>query len=190
MALRHCFLSDSQLSRARLHTWQDAEWQCLEAKTKGMDEAWRHMLNVCVIGTAPSSDDRLAAGLDPSCKLPADETPFSVPRVALASLDVNIGWPLPAEELSGQHKEKCAFLSNVCCAPGARRMGAARSLIDFAAHHAAARGVRHLYVHVAVGNPNAAALYMDAGFSVEAEESTGEAHLLGRPRRLLLYRAI
>ena len=168
----------------------DAEWQALEAKTRGRDEAWKHVRVACLVGTAPlkTTVDPLAADLDPSCKLPADDS--SPPRVVLATLDVNIGHSLPAEELCGQHTAQCAYLSNVCSAPGARRMGAARSLVDFAVDYVRARGVRHLYVHVAADNSSAAALYGDAGFTVECEETSTQAHLMSRPRRQLLLRTV
>jgi ribosomal protein S18 acetylase RimI-like enzyme len=169
----------------------DAEWQALENKTRGRDEAWKHVRVACLVGTAPlqASGDPLAAGLDPSCKLPA-ENDSSSPRVVLATLDVNIGHSLPAEELCGQHAVRCAFLSNVCCAPGARRMGAARTLVEYAVDYVRARGVRHLYVHVAADNSSAAALYVTAGFAVECEETSTQAHLLSRPRRQLLLRTV
>ena len=166
----------------------DTEWQALEAKTAGRDEAWKHVRVSCLVGTAPVSDD-LCRGVDPSCKLPAEDDSFS-PRVVLATLDVNIGHSLPAEELCGQHTAQCAFLSNVCSAPSARRMGAARSLLDFAVAYVRARGVRHLYVHVAADNSSAAALYVAAGFDVECEETSAQAHLLSRPRRQLLRRTV
>ncbi len=132
----------------------------------------------------------LCAGLDASCRLPGSGD--APPSVVVATLDLNQGHTLPAEELSaaaGAGRER-AYLSNVAVAAGARRRGAANSLISFASDAARKAGVRHLYVHVVADNEAARALYAAAGFSVETEESAAAAHGLGRPRRLLLHKAL
>jgi ribosomal protein S18 acetylase RimI-like enzyme len=113
-------------------------------------------------------------------------------EVVLATLDLNTGAALPAEELvgaSGSAGER-AYLSNVAVAPAARRRGYAAALVSAAAARARAAGVRHLYVHCVADNAPALALYTAAGFVVEAQESAADAHLRKHARRLILTRAL
>ena len=130
----------------------------------------------------------LCEGLDASCRVPRGEGDGV--DVVLATLDINRGATLPAEELGGTRggTSSRAYLSNVSVAPGARRRGLAAALIRAAEARAAAAGVRHLYVHCVADNAPAAALYAAAGFAVEAEETSAEARALARPRRLLFHK--
>ena len=132
----------------------------------------------------------LCAGLDASCRVPAGGgAPL---RVVLATLDLNRGAVLPAEELVGDLGRGAAraYLSNVAVAPGARRRGYAAMVVAAAAARAHAVGVRHLYVHCVVDNAAALALYTAAGFQLESQETAAEAQGRGRPRRVLLHRAL
>ena len=138
----------------------------------------------------PADADAAAAlceGLDASCRVPCGDSGI---EVVLATLDINRGATLPAEELGGTRggTSSRAYLSNVSVAPGARRRGLAAALIRVAEARAAAAGVRHLYVHCVADNAAAAALYAAAGFAVEAEETAAEARALARPRRLLFHK--
>jgi ribosomal protein S18 acetylase RimI-like enzyme len=51
-------------------------------------------------------------------------------------------------------------------------------------------GVEWLYVHVVHDNEAALKLYLQAGFTVECEETTNAARAAGRDRRLLLVQSI
>jgi len=166
----------------------DAEWKALEEKTSGREAAYAACVVACFVLLAPCPDGwPLAAGLDPSCRLPAP-APGALPSVVLASLDLNTGPVLPAEELHGAQggPGERAYLSNVAVAPGARRCGLARRLICHTAERAAGAGVRHLYVHAAADNAAALALYAALGFAQESAESAATEHALGRARRVLL----
>lgn len=129
----------------------------------------------------------LVEGLDASCRVPTSDGSI---EAVLATLDLNRGATLPAEELGGTRggASSRAYLSNVSVAPGARRRGLAHALLAAAAARAAAAGVRHLYVHCVADNAPAAALYKASGFAVEAEETAAEARALNRPRRLLFHK--
>ncbi|PNH11494.1 hypothetical protein TSOC_001590 [Tetrabaena socialis] len=88
-------------------------------------------------------------------------------------------------------RQRRAYLSNVCVAPAARRLGVARSLLQHAEQVARREGVEWLYVHVVADNRPALTLYCDAmGYQVEQSESEGTAHTLQRPRRLLLAKQL
>ena len=69
--------------------------------------------------------------------------------------------------------------------------GVASAMIAAAHEHARSIGVRQLYVHVAVDNESAMALYQTQGhFEVEQKENVNIARSLNRPRRLLLTREV
>ena len=110
----------------------------------------------------------------------------------LATLDLNVGAVLPAEELVGRRGAagERAYISNVAVAPSSRRRGHAAALLAAAAAAAARDGVRYLYVHCVADNAPARALYAAAGFAVEAEESAADARARNHPRRLLLTREL
>jgi len=171
----------------------DAEWASLEAKTRGSEPAYAALSVVCLLALLPLPADAdaaaaLCAGVDASCRLPAEaEGP---PLFAAGTLDLNVGAALPCEELVGARPGRRAYLSNVAVASGARRRGVGRALLAAARQAAAGRGCHHLYVHVVADNEPAAALYRQQGFSVECEEGAALARNLGRPRRLLLHAAV
>jgi ribosomal protein S18 acetylase RimI-like enzyme len=131
----------------------------------------------------------LCSGLDASCRVPRADAPA---EAVLATLDLNRGATLPAEELIGTlgAASARAYLSNVAVAPGARRRGAAAALVAAAASSARAAGVTQLYVHCVCDNGAALALYERAGFAVECAESAADAHARSHPRRLLLTRTL
>ncbi len=133
----------------------------------------------------------LCKGLAASCRVPP-AAPGAALEVVLATLDLNAGATLPAEELVGAlgAPAQRAYVSNVAVAPGARRRGLAQRLLVAAADAARAQGVRHLYVHCVADNAAARALYDAAGFGVESEESAADARARAHPRRLLLTRAL
>ncbi|KAK3233127.1 hypothetical protein CYMTET_56559, partial [Cymbomonas tetramitiformis] len=173
----------------------DAEWEAIENKVSGTDTAWSSVQVSCLLATislppnAAADVLALAEGLDPTCKLPADG--MSPPKLVVGTLDVNVGERIPAEELMGTLPKDCvsgkrAYLSNVCVASSARRNGIAMQLVKAANTFAFGKGVEMMYVHVADDNPGAYNLYTGAGFVVEAEESTKDAHALCRARRYLL----
>ncbi|PNH10450.1 hypothetical protein TSOC_002814 [Tetrabaena socialis] len=96
-----------------------------------------------------------------------------------------------AAEGTADPRQRRAYLSNVCVAPAARRLGVARSLLQHAEQVARREGVEWLYVHVVADNRPALTLYCDAmGYQVEQSESEGTAHTLQRPRRLLLAKQL
>ncbi|KAG2446725.1 hypothetical protein HYH02_008287 [Chlamydomonas schloesseri] len=134
----------------------------------------------------------LRAGLDASAQLPADPAAGVSRQLVVGSLDLNVGHTLPSEELIGKQpkedpRHRRAYLSNVCVAPAARRLGVARALLRLAEEEARRKGVEWLYVHVVADNVPAVALYCEAcGFQVEQAESEGYARSLQRPRRLIL----
>ncbi|KXZ43502.1 hypothetical protein GPECTOR_88g445 [Gonium pectorale] len=117
-------------------------------------------------------------------------------RLVVGSLDLNVGAALPSEELIGRlpqadPRTRRAYLSNVCVAPAARRLGVARALLRAAEAAAAGKGVEQLYVHVVADNAPAVGLYCGSmGFQVEQTESEGFARSLQRPRRLLLAKQL
>ncbi|KAG2494066.1 hypothetical protein HYH03_007709 [Edaphochlamys debaryana] len=117
-------------------------------------------------------------------------------RLVVGSLDINVGAALPSEELAGRMpqsnpRRRRAYLSNVCVAPPARRLGVARALLSHAETVARRQGVEWLYVHVVADNTPAVRLYCNAmGFQVEQEESEAYARSLQRPRRLLLAKGL
>jgi ribosomal protein S18 acetylase RimI-like enzyme len=168
------------------------EWAALEAKTQGIDPIWSALRVTCLLCVTPLPSDAEAAlrvGLDAACLLPGADGGV---ELALGSLDLNLGASLPCEELTGCEgaASERAYLSNVCVAPGARRRGVARLLLEDAAALAAEQGVSMLYVHVAVDNDAAHALYSSSGFEQESEESADVGRRAGRPARRLLLRRL
>ncbi|GLI59793.1 hypothetical protein VaNZ11_001757 [Volvox africanus] len=117
-------------------------------------------------------------------------------RLVIGSLDLNVGHTLPSEELIGRNpqadpRRRRAYLSNVCVAPAARRLGIASALLRHAEDVARGSGVEWLYVHVVADNTPAVGLYCNTfGFQVEQSESEGFARSLQRPRRLLLAKCL
>ncbi|EFJ45206.1 hypothetical protein VOLCADRAFT_106017 [Volvox carteri f. nagariensis] len=143
----------------------------------------------------------LRSCLDACAQLPAEpgSSASASPRprrLVVGSLDLNVGHTLPSEELIGRHpqfdpRHRRAYLSNVCVAPAARRLGVARSLLRHVEEVARGAGVQWLYVHVVANNTPAVALYCNAlGFQVEQSESEGYARALQRPPRLLLAKCL
>ncbi|KAG2435258.1 hypothetical protein HXX76_007336 [Chlamydomonas incerta] len=155
-----------------------------------------------VSGSSSGDPDRqellaaLRAGLDASAQLPADPAAGVSRQLVVGSLDLNVGHTLPSEELIGKQpkedpRHRRAYLSNVCVAPAARRLGVARALLRVAEEEARRKGVEWLYVHVVADNQPAVALYCGAmGFEVEQAESEGYARSLQRPRRLILAKQL
>ncbi|PNW86390.1 hypothetical protein CHLRE_02g084550v5 [Chlamydomonas reinhardtii] len=155
-----------------------------------------------VSGSSGGDPDRqellaaLRAGLDASAQLPADPAAGVSRQLVVGSLDLNVGHTLPSEELIGRQpkedpRHRRAYLSNVCVAPAARRMGLARALLRVAEEEARSKGVQWLYVHVVADNQPAVKLYCEAmGFEVEQAESEGYARSLQRPRRLILAKEL
>ena len=82
-------------------------------------------------GGAPA--ERVRAGMDPSCKLPADGR--GGPWLVVGTLDVNQGARLPAEELIGWEPPGAAaamgraYLSNVCVHAAVRRQARAAGAV-------------------------------------------------------------
>eukprot|EP00892_Ulva_mutabilis_P008701 jgi/Ulvmu1/6202/UM028_0058.1 len=174
----------------------DQEWQSLELKLQGTEIGWKHTTVVPLLALAPStSDDEVTLALlngllDLSAQVPASDSAAD-PMLPVGGLDLNVGMNLPAEELIGQlPKEdattKRAYLSNICVAEGARRLGVAKALIKCALVVAQKMGVLQVYVHVVQDNAAAIALYQMCGFTVEAEEDADTARKRQHGRRLLL----
>ncbi|GJP60986.1 hypothetical protein CLOP_g18197 [Closterium sp. NIES-67] len=163
------------------------EAQCLEDKVAGLLPGFKKVS--CLLATVP----------DPSgAILPPREEPSSSLQVAqgwvVGTLDLNLGLRLPGENLCGQYPSKGlriesrrAYLSNVCVAPAARRLGVAYRLMQSAKDLAQSWGVEHLYVHVVKNNDPARLLYLKSGYELEQEEKANVARSLGRPARLLLH---
>jgi len=178
----------------------DLEWNAIENKVAGTEAGYEQTRVTCMVATLPvNNGTELVAALkdelDPTCLLPADAS-HPYPRIIVASLDVNQGVKLPAEELGGclpqlpvmDPTTGRAYLSNICTAPAMRRRGAAAALIAEAISFAKGQGVAHLYVHVAEDNPGAHKLYKKVlCFNQESEETDAFARRLGRPRRYLLH---
>jgi hypothetical protein len=85
----------------------DAEWQSLENKVQGHEVGWESTRVLPLLATIPCDDsDRLSnavmeAMVDLSAQIPADPDEGKGSRVAVGSLDLNIGVKLPAEDLIG-----------------------------------------------------------------------------------------
>jgi ribosomal protein S18 acetylase RimI-like enzyme len=181
--------------RAYLRLKADAQWAEMERRVGSSDAAPSNITTL--IAVAPSDGggpDLLAQLADKSTALPRpDGEPANV---VVATLDLNQGPNLPAEELIGQRpaggnaKRERAYLSNVCVLGAARRQGIAQVLIRDAAARAAVAGVTSLYVHVVADNVAARRLYEAERFQVEQEEGEDMARKLNRPRRLLLHRLL
>ncbi|GIL83451.1 hypothetical protein Vretifemale_12028, partial [Volvox reticuliferus] len=159
---------------------------------KKLLEALRSCLDACAqlpaeLGAAVASTDP-RVGVPPGAVLPRPRPR----RLVIGSLDLNVGHSLPSEELIGRNpqvdpRRRRAYLSNVCVAPAARRLGVARALLRHVEGVARKLGVEWLYVHVVADNTPAVALYCNTfGFQVEQSELEGFARSLQRPRRLLL----
>eukprot|EP00897_Mesotaenium_endlicherianum_P002424 jgi/Mesen1/2209/ME000152S01295 len=166
------------------------ELRALTAKVAGKEFGFRRVACVVAACSEAALLDR-SSDLDPSSAVAADDG--RGPRYVIGTLDVNIGLRLPGEELSGRLPqsvdagERRAYLSNVCVARAARRRGVGAKLVVEACSVAKGWGVEHLYVHVIADNTTAKDLYVRCGFDLEQEETSEIAHLLARPRRLLLH---
>lgn len=150
--------------------WGDERF--LRLQVAGTETGYEGVHVTCLIATlpcagasgAPELETKLRAELDPTCLLPVDEQ-HPVPRMVVASLDINQGPRLPAEELAGTRPEqrdpgpRRAYLSNICTAAPMRRLGVAAALIEHACAVARQQGVTDCYVHVADDNPGAERLY-------------------------------
>eukprot|EP00873_Tetraselmis_striata_P006665 jgi/Tetstr1/426929/TSEL_017142.t1 len=206
----HAFNSDFSEDRSEFvrRSYQrmkgDMEWNAVENKVAGTETGYEGVHVTCLIATlpcagasgAPELETKLRAELDPTCLLPVDEQ-HPVPRMVVASLDINQGPRLPAEELAGTRPEqrdpgpRRAYLSNICTAAPMRRLGVAAALIEHACAVARQQGVTDCYVHVADDNPGAERLYTQVcGFVLESEETASAAARRGRPRRQLLHRTL
>jgi ribosomal protein S18 acetylase RimI-like enzyme len=120
-------------------------------------------MHTCTCGTP--SHAQAAVELDGAVTLPGSREGGA--EVLVGTLDLNFGAVLPSEELVGAlpstsgsgggagpagdglrvHMGR-AYLSNVCVARAARRMGVAQLLMHAAEKEARAQGASHLYVHV------------------------------------------
>eukprot|EP00240_Pyramimonas_obovata_P015240 CAMPEP_0118921508 /NCGR_PEP_ID=MMETSP1169-20130426/759_1 /TAXON_ID=36882 /ORGANISM="Pyramimonas obovata, Strain CCMP722" /LENGTH=276 /DNA_ID=CAMNT_0006862239 /DNA_START=50 /DNA_END=880 /DNA_ORIENTATION=- len=171
----------------------EQEVNVLERKMTGIEPGYEKTKVVCYLATADQPEDpaqtaALMEDIDPSCKLPAeDDKPV---QLVLGSLDLNIGDRFPSEDLQPLQffpgDEGRAFISNVCVAPGARRNGVAVQMLDATKEYCKANNIRDLYVHVVPSNKAAAALYENAGFVKEREETADYAYVRDRERRMLL----
>ncbi|GIL53141.1 hypothetical protein Vafri_8812 [Volvox africanus] len=159
-------------------------------------DALRSCLDACA--QLPAEPGATAASTDPRVSGPPGSVlPRPRPRrLVVGSLDLNVGHTLPSEELIGRNpqadpRRRRAYLSNVCVAPAARRLGVASALLRHAEDVARRSGVEWLYVHVVADNTPAVGLYCNTfGFLVEQSESEGFARSLQRPRRLLLAKCL
>eukprot|EP01025_Chloroclados_australasicus_P064302 TRINITY_DN8576_c0_g1_i3.p1 TRINITY_DN8576_c0_g1~~TRINITY_DN8576_c0_g1_i3.p1 ORF type:complete len:334 (+),score=25.40 TRINITY_DN8576_c0_g1_i3:130-1002(+) len=186
--------------RAHRRMKADAEWQSIENKVNGTEVAWERVRVVPFVASLVYDANHTVCRevrermMDCSSQIPSP-SPDNPPELAIGSLDLNIGVTLPAEELVGLYpsvdvENTRAYLSNVCVADGARRLGVAKALVDAASAHARSSGVLHVYVHVVEENGAALRLYRACGFEVESEESVDLARKRQHGRRLLLGRAL
>ena len=120
------------------------------------------------------------------------------PQYVIGTLDINIGFKLPSEELIGKlpsnsidaHSQR-GYLSNVCVLSSCRRLGIGSLLIDTACDTASSKGVQHLYVHAVSDNHSARKLYESVcKFEVEQQEEEKFARGLNRPSRILFHRKL
>ncbi|CAI7747874.1 unnamed protein product [Closterium sp. NIES-54] len=163
------------------------EAQCLEDKVAGLLPGFNRVS--CLVATVPESSGAiLQPGQEPGASLQVAQ------GWVVGTLDLNLGLRLPGENLGGKYPDKGlhlesrrAYLSNVCVAPAARRLGVAYRLMQSAQDLARSWGVEHLYVHVVKNNDPARLLYLKSGYEVEQEEKANVARSMGRPARLLLH---
>ena len=84
----------------------DAEWESIQKKLDGVETGWKHTRVVPLIATTSLTasshvcNDVKARMLDLSSLVPA--TDDSAAEMVLATLDLNIGPTLPAEDLVGK----------------------------------------------------------------------------------------
>eukprot|EP00879_Flechtneria_rotunda_P033370 GHRR01036956.1.p1 GENE.GHRR01036956.1~~GHRR01036956.1.p1 ORF type:complete len:177 (+),score=23.17 GHRR01036956.1:148-678(+) len=94
---------------ARMHRRMkgDAEWECVTKKINGAEPAYQDLKVVCLIATMTDDADnsvalQAAQEMDPSTKLPADDSVGLPGQIVIGSLDMNQGAVLPSEELVGK----------------------------------------------------------------------------------------
>lgn len=176
------------------HRRMRAQDECdtLHRKLAGDEPGFRQV--ACLVALCAQHGATSAArGPNPLCQVVGHGTES---RWVAGTLDVNQGPRLPGEELIGQLPKGPeaefwrAYVSNVCVEPAARRRGVAAALLESAQQVARQWGVEVLYVHVVADNLPAKELYEKSGFRVEQAESASAAHMLARPRRLLLRKRL
>jgi GNAT superfamily N-acetyltransferase len=97
----------------------------------------------------------------------------------VGTLDLHAARALAGEALIGA-SANAAYLANVCASPAARRRRVGSALLGEARALARAWGADGLYVHTMAVNEVARGFYARAGFVVECEETSNEAHHRGR----------
>ncbi len=88
----------------------------------------------------------------------------------------------------GERTHPYPYLSNLAVQPRWRRRGVAQHLLAACQQHAHAAGQSQLYLHVLENNYGARKLYLHSGYQLHSMDHHWSSWLLGRPRRLLLYR--
>ncbi|KAL4451228.1 hypothetical protein ABPG77_009300 [Micractinium sp. CCAP 211/92] len=101
------------------------------------------------------------------------------PLAVVGTLDLYAARAMPGEVLIGDSRN-AAYLANVCTAPQARRRGVGNALLAAARELAVSWGTEALYVHTMAVNEIAVRFYERAGFVVEKEETSNQAHYRGR----------
>ncbi|XP_024541192.1 uncharacterized protein LOC9648199 isoform X2 [Selaginella moellendorffii] len=163
------------------------EFKTLSSKIAGTEDGFGRV--ACVVALLPLKDFPPSTDeIRKACKV----TVAGQDLLVVGTLDVNRGRLIPGEISGSRPKDsdpayKRAYISNFCVAQEARRKGVGTALVREAKRTAREWGVSDLYVHVVTSNEPAFKLYTKSGFVFEAEETPAESHLLGRPRRKLLW---
>ncbi|MEM8603750.1 MAG: GNAT family N-acetyltransferase [Cyanobacteria bacterium P01_H01_bin.121] len=95
-------------------------------------------------------------------------------------------------QLSAPRRQKSSYLyvSNLAVQPASRRRGIARHLLAVCEQSARNWGFREIYLHVLEDNTYAQKLYTQAGYQLLRTDTGWETVVLGRPRRLLMHKAL
>lgn len=80
------------------------------------------------------------------------------------------------------------YISNLAVSKSCRRQGVARQLLIACERTSLEWGYSDLYLHVLENNHQARQLYLKAGYQLRQAESDLITWLLGRPKRLFLYK--
>ncbi|KAK9816463.1 hypothetical protein WJX72_000602 [[Myrmecia] bisecta] len=99
-------------------------------------------------------------------------------EAVVGSMDLWATRALPDEYLRGS-RQNPAYIANMCVAAEARRRQVGGVMLEAARSTARAWGVGAMYVHTMAVNEAARQFYAAAGFVVEKEESSNEAHYRG-----------